>query len=98
MTEIVLVGSFKNMTKRPSVFSVLVICKSPPGSRPTGGPRPMRRTGSEVIGGPLEITLERAFPPHHFGEVPERGLGLKREDGRAAFARAFLMAFLLSSF
>ncbi len=63
MTEIVLVGSFKNMTKRPSVFSVLVICKSPPGSRPSGGPRPMRRTGSEVIGGPLEITLERAFFP-----------------------------------
>src|SRR5258706_1882531 len=76
MTEIVLVGSFKNMTKRPSVFSVLVICKSPPGSRPSGGSRPMRRTGSEVIGGPLEITLERAFFSHHFGEVRSEALDL----------------------
>ncbi len=36
----------------------------------------MRRTGSEVIGGPLEITLERAFFSHHFGEVRSEALDL----------------------
>ena len=36
----------------------------------------MRRTGSGVIGGPLEITLERAFFSHHFGEVRSEALDL----------------------
>jgi len=37
----------------------------------------MRRTGSEVIGGPLEIALERAFSfEHHFGEVRSEALDL----------------------
>ncbi len=58
----------------------------------------MRRTGSEVIGG-LSRSLSRGlFSPHHFGEVPERGLGLKREDGRAAFARPSLWLFSFHHF
>jgi hypothetical protein len=37
----------------------------------------MGRTGSEVIGGPLKITLERAFfCKYHFGEVQSEALDL----------------------
>jgi hypothetical protein len=45
MTERASVGSFNNMTERASGFPPLLICESPPGSRPRGGPRPRRPRG-----------------------------------------------------
>ena len=36
MTEMGTVGSFKNVTEPRECFLILVICESPPGSRPSG--------------------------------------------------------------
>ena len=54
------------------LFRMRMLVSGPRGVASGRAPRPMRRTGSEVIGMALCPPVEGSLILHHFGEAPAR--------------------------